>query len=80
MIRAPRTIAIVKRIFMFPNGYRRKWTNRVKIEGQAKAVSLDPHGVKNAWKCHELWWSFSSGECFLLKKMKKAMPPLAGHY
>ena len=125
MIRAPRTIAIVKRIFMFPitdekrdrttslqsnstlivsrnflkrwfcsfpsstlkisrvwwinNGFRRKWTIREKIEGQAKAVSLDPHGVKNAWKCHELWWSFSSGECFLLKKMKKAMPPLAGH-
>ena len=93
MIRAPRTIAIFKRIFMFPitdenrdrttslesnytlivkkkikkmvllypiinsrisrvwrikNGFRRKCTIRDKIEGQAKAVSLAPHGVKNA--------------------------------
>jgi len=94
MIRAPRTIAIVKRIFIYfitdekrdrtnslrsnstlivsrnffekvvllfsiinlrisqvgriNNGYRRQCTIRDKIEGQAKAVSLDPHGVKNA--------------------------------
>ena len=76
----PSSTLRISRVGRINNGYRKKWTNRVKIEGQAKAVSLDPHGVKNAWKCHELWWSFSSGECFLLKKMKKAMPPLAGHY